>query len=358
MVAEAAPHPLCEECRRGGTGTESARHRQVHVRAHGKESCVDIHLASLMARLWEVCETTSSCQDHGGRAYVRPTADTAAAAERYLCGELGLEVEKQDGVLWFRLPDQTAMVSPAPSTPAAPPADPNPDLLTDLYHLRDRLATARRRLAEATQGVEHPRMESARGWIGLAEERLTRAMEAHSYAAGRALPRADLVLRAAQVLAFTCLVWPVAVVFAHLTGGSAPWMLSSVVVAVVGVSAAVPTSVRRLRGWLGRRRLATALRIRGLTASSGQPRLALPAALRWLCHELHDVEEQLEQVRSGVGAAARRYLTGHPFRPPDTGAGVQWLRERDEVMAALVSADAALTCALDAIRGWWKEPTG
>ncbi|HLV57907.1 MAG TPA: hypothetical protein VKY81_03395, partial [Natronosporangium sp.] len=47
--------------------------------------------------LWEVCDTTSSCQDYGGRAYVRPTADTAAAAERYLREELGLEVETEDG---------------------------------------------------------------------------------------------------------------------------------------------------------------------------------------------------------------------------------------------------------------------
>src|SRR5690606_11360960 len=97
VAATPAAHPLCEECRQRGAGPESARHRQVHVRAHGKESCVDIHLASLLARLWEVCDTTSSCQDYGGRAYVRPTADIAAAAERYLREELGLEVETEDG---------------------------------------------------------------------------------------------------------------------------------------------------------------------------------------------------------------------------------------------------------------------
>src|SRR5690606_15435298 len=97
---------------------------------------------------------------------------------------------------------------------------------------------------------------------------------------------------------------------------------------------------------------------RGLTAAAGQAHPPLPAALRWLCHELHEVEDQLEQVRSGVGAAARRYLSRHPSRPPDTGAGVQWLRERDPVMSALVSANVELTCALDAIPGWWREPTG
>ncbi|MFS8521282.1 MAG: hypothetical protein FWJ87_07890 [Micromonosporaceae bacterium] len=159
---------------------------------------MDIHLASLMARWWEVCDITSSCQDYHGRAYVRPTAETAAAAERYLREDLGLEVEAEDGVLWFRLPEQAP---PVPAGSASDAPDPDPDLLTHLYRLWDRLAAVRRRLVEVTQGGDSPWMRGARDLTRSAEECLTRAMEAHSYAAGRAVPRADLLLRAAQVVA-------------------------------------------------------------------------------------------------------------------------------------------------------------
>src|SRR5690606_12663550 len=100
---------------------------------------------------------------------------------------------------------------------------------TELYHLRDRLAAARGRLVEATQGVEHLRMVAARSRTGFAEDCLTRAMEAHSFAAGWAVPRADLVLKAAQLVVVVCLVWPVTAVVAHLTGGSVPWMAFSAV---------------------------------------------------------------------------------------------------------------------------------
>jgi hypothetical protein len=102
-VGQGDRYPLCGACRQVNGGLVSNRHRQVHVRAHGKESCVDEHLTGVIVGLWEVCDTTNSCQDHDGRAYVVPTPDTVADGERFLTG-LGLVVDNEDGILLFRLP--------------------------------------------------------------------------------------------------------------------------------------------------------------------------------------------------------------------------------------------------------------
>jgi tetratricopeptide (TPR) repeat protein len=107
------PYPLCERCRAVNGGLVATRHRQVHVAAHGRESCVDERLAEIMPKLWAVCETTSCCQDDGdphdgaatGRAYVMPAAGQSGAAEMVLV-ELGFVVENVGGRLTFVLPEE------------------------------------------------------------------------------------------------------------------------------------------------------------------------------------------------------------------------------------------------------------
>lgn len=97
------PYPLCDACKRISGGLVAVRHRQVHVRAHGRESCVDQGLAEIVTALWAVCGTRSCCEDDGGRAYVVPEVGEAPAAEEFLAG-LGLRVENEDGFLYFTLP--------------------------------------------------------------------------------------------------------------------------------------------------------------------------------------------------------------------------------------------------------------
>ena len=97
------PYPLCALCREVNGGLVAVRHPQVHVRAHGKQSCVDRGLAGLIANLWAVCDTRSCCEDDNGKAYVVPSPDTHEAAERLLV-KLGLRPESKDGTIYFRVP--------------------------------------------------------------------------------------------------------------------------------------------------------------------------------------------------------------------------------------------------------------
>lgn len=97
------PYPLCAQCEKVNGGLVAVRHRQVHVRANGRESCVDQGLARIIVDLWAVCGTTTCCEDDGGRAYVVPAAGQLAAAEELLTSQ-GIPVEREHGVLYFRLP--------------------------------------------------------------------------------------------------------------------------------------------------------------------------------------------------------------------------------------------------------------
>lgn len=96
------PYPLCARCR-STNGVVAVRSRQVHVRAHGRESCVDVRLAWLMPHLWAVCETTACGEDEDGRSFVIPAFGRSGAARQVLV-RLGLEVTSEQGVLFFRLP--------------------------------------------------------------------------------------------------------------------------------------------------------------------------------------------------------------------------------------------------------------
>lgn len=113
MVVVLGPYPLCDQCKRTNGGLVAVSHRQVHLRANGKEACVDQGLAGLMAKLWAVCDTRSCCEDENGRAYVVPTAGTREAAEQFLTS-LGIPFDLEDGRLYFRLPADTQEISGPP----------------------------------------------------------------------------------------------------------------------------------------------------------------------------------------------------------------------------------------------------
>jgi hypothetical protein len=94
---------LCDSCLRTNGGLIYTRHRQMHVSAHGQQSCVDERLAGIIVSLWEVCETRSCCQDDDGVAYIVPTTATIDAAQDALA-RLGIVAERVDGALCFPLP--------------------------------------------------------------------------------------------------------------------------------------------------------------------------------------------------------------------------------------------------------------
>ncbi|GIJ50962.1 hypothetical protein Val02_78480 [Virgisporangium aliadipatigenens] len=104
MPVALGPYPLCPACRMTNGGLIAVRHRQIHLKAHGKEACVDRGIAGLLGSLWAVCDTRSCCEDEGGRAYVVPTAETCDAATQLL-SSLRLHPTVVDGIIYFRLPD-------------------------------------------------------------------------------------------------------------------------------------------------------------------------------------------------------------------------------------------------------------
>jgi hypothetical protein len=110
MVVVLGFYPLCEQCKGTNGGLVAVSHRQVHLRANGKEACVDRGLAGLMAKLWAVCDTRSCCEDENGRAYVVPTVGTREAAEQFLTS-LGIPFDVEHGVLYFRLPADSQEIS-------------------------------------------------------------------------------------------------------------------------------------------------------------------------------------------------------------------------------------------------------
>jgi hypothetical protein len=103
MVNVLGPYPLCEACIKTNGGLISVRHEQVHVRAHGKESCVDRGIAGLMVHLWEVCDTFSCCERSRGLGYAVVSTETTGAAVDVL-ERLGLEPRIEEDLIRFRVP--------------------------------------------------------------------------------------------------------------------------------------------------------------------------------------------------------------------------------------------------------------
>jgi hypothetical protein len=108
MAVVLGPYPLCAACRETNGGLVAVRHRQVHLRAHGKQACVDRGLAGLIASLWAVCDTLSCCEDEGGRAYVAPASDSLEDAELVLT-RLGLNPALEGTALCFRVPQPSRL---------------------------------------------------------------------------------------------------------------------------------------------------------------------------------------------------------------------------------------------------------
>lgn len=95
------PYPLCAQCERTNGGLVAVWHRQRHVQAGGRESCVDHGLSTIIATLWEHgCDTRNSCQDFEGRALVTPVAGQAQLAVNILA-DMGIHAEMVGGTVYF-----------------------------------------------------------------------------------------------------------------------------------------------------------------------------------------------------------------------------------------------------------------
>ncbi|MEV6067680.1 hypothetical protein AB0L82_14095 [Nocardia sp. NPDC052001] len=98
------PYPLCAMCEQTNGGLIAVEHRQLHVRAAGRESCVDHRLSEIIPALWNRgCDTRSSCQDANGAAMVVPVAGQADLAVHIL-SDLGIHAYSLDGEVYFPLP--------------------------------------------------------------------------------------------------------------------------------------------------------------------------------------------------------------------------------------------------------------
>ncbi|MFF2550539.1 hypothetical protein ACFVUS_06035 [Nocardia sp. NPDC058058] len=101
------PYPLCRYCEQTNGGLIAVRHRQIHIRAADRESCVDHKLTDIITTLWNRgCDTRSSCQDENGRAMVTPAAGHADLAVNILA-DMGIHTDEVDGLVYFTLPPET-----------------------------------------------------------------------------------------------------------------------------------------------------------------------------------------------------------------------------------------------------------
>ncbi|WP_280316094.1 hypothetical protein [Nocardia abscessus] len=106
------PYPLCAECERTNGGLVAVRHRQHHVRAGGRQSCVDHGLAAIIATLWERgCDTRNSCQNVETKAMVVPVAGQARLAVNILAG-MGIHADTVDCAVYFSLPADRPSIRP------------------------------------------------------------------------------------------------------------------------------------------------------------------------------------------------------------------------------------------------------
>lgn len=316
---------------------------------------MDEGLAGIMVGLWEFCDTSSSCQDHAGRAYVVPTAETADAAERFLTS-LGLTVEREDGVLFFRLPAPRPAPEPLPWQPAASSDDTSGDQLSVLHRLQQRVAGAAADLAAATVGVDHARIAGARTNLELAGRQLVAGMRRIASPVRR--PNRDLRLPSllSQGLAVLLACTLATTVAGALTDRSVLW---TVVAALAGyglVSWPMIRLTRVIDDRLSRWRLARALAGAPVRQSARDPGPSRMLAL--ICTELLHIQREVDVTRRELGALTHERLQWHPKRPPDSPAGLAWAVQRDSVAAALVEADLSLATASDDIRVWLSLPRG
>ncbi len=360
-VGEGGRFPPCDACQQANGARVATRHRQVHLRANGRESCVDEHLTGVIVGLWQVCETTGSCQDHDGRAYVVPTPDTLAEGERFLTG-LGLVVDNEDGVLFFRLPAPRQDGEPASALPAPEAAAADGDLLPVLHRLEQRIVSLRRLLTGVTAGVTHVRVDGAHRILHAAATALANAMRALATPFVR-LPWPTRALGYVPGLVVLALVfWLASLVASALSGGSLAWMVVAALAAYGLVAWPYLRIYRRVIEALTRRH------IRRVVADPAwigpDEAVTSPAApdrdrmLSLICTELLHIQAGIAEVRSGVARVGRRRRGEHPPHLSESGAGLVRAMAHDEVLNRIVDAELALATAYDGIRLWLSLPRG
>jgi hypothetical protein len=351
MAVELGPYPLCARCKQTNGGLVSVRHRQIHVRAHGQESCVDQGLARLIANLWEVCHTSSACEDSEGRAYVVACAETIDAGERRLT-ELGLAVQREGWALYFEMP------APQPPPPVEPTMDTGEDdpPLAILHRTAAAVAAAASRLDATLPGVDHGLIKAARDDLDFGGEALTRAMDrltgviAHRH---RGVGPVGMLLLVVMVLpAVASATWLAAL----LTDRSVGWMTAAAFGGCLAALWPIQLLLRALDRRIGRARVAR------MAPATGGAAVAAPtdgaALLRPIGPELDRIRSAIVAARRAVGAVAWGYLTRGRRRMPWTGYRLVDLRHWDAVVANLAAADLALRLASDAIVHWLDLPRG
>lgn len=98
------PYPLCPRCEQTNGGLVAVRHPQRHIRANGRQACVDQAMADIITTLWKAnCDTRSCCEDDEGNASVILATGHASKAMDILAG-IGIQARNDNGELYFPLP--------------------------------------------------------------------------------------------------------------------------------------------------------------------------------------------------------------------------------------------------------------
>jgi hypothetical protein len=206
-----------------------------------------------------------------------------------------------------------------------------PDELYGLLALnRQRLDAAAAGFASLTDGLDHPRIRTAR-------DRLTASGEALTYAAGgiSGWSRTWIAMVVLGVAA-----WAVATVAGGPVGLSSGW----VIVTTVAVTLALCWPMAALNNALSAR-----VNRRRTTRSSEIVTPARSATTSEILMMLWNVRDSLVVVMKGWSAGHR---FGYAAR---TATGFDWLRRRDRHLRWISEADRCICQAIDSIELWHKS---
>jgi hypothetical protein len=287
----------------------------------------------------------SACQESGetGRAYIVPAPGSREPIATLL-RSLGLDVDDEDGWLYFRLPRGTP--PEVPERPRIDPAGPLPEVLA---RLSAAVAALRPRLDEVTTGIDHARIREARGQVEFAAD----VVEFALHRSVSSIQRPDRTLRPVGRLlrtgVYLAVLFPCVLVAALLSGGSLAWTAAAVVPGTILGALLANLTIDRLDRPLSRSRLATA---RSAAPPAGSADDA-HAVLRPVGARLIPLRADITALRSAAGALLVRMLDG---RDPATvtGADVLAAAERDRVFHLVLLAEEALAVAAYSL-GVWRE---
>ncbi|GAA0924453.1 hypothetical protein [Virgisporangium aurantiacum] len=349
MEVRLGPFPLCDTCRERNGGLVATLHRQVHVKVGERESCVDEDLAGLLARVWTVGDTVSACQDSDGhgRAYIVPEPESRERIAALL-RSLGLDVDDEDGWLYFRLPRGAP-----PEPPARSRIDTAGSLPEVLARLSAEVGALRPRLAGATTGLDHARIQEARARLDVGADALEMALRrsvSRLHRPDGTRPPAARLLRAGELVA---VMFPVVAAAAWIFDASVAWM----------AVAAVPGSL--LGGWLNGRaadgldRRFTRARLAAArsTGTDTAPEPDDDAVLQPVGVRLSRLGADLTGLRSTAGTLLVRLLDE---RGPAavTGADVMAAADRDSVFNLVLFAEEALAVSAYSLDVWQEASPG